>query len=170
VPLAMIGLVIPTRDRKLVHWGKWARRHRPDIVELLINCDCGINHRPCLNDHYCYFGVVPPSAFRDVYRLKGVGGGVVKYERMLPSEWAATREAAPRALINAQIAAPPFAQHSVAPHWWAAYGPRSRPKPSGSPAVQRHTLGATARYCNIYCTASHSSKNYCLTLAPPLRV
>jgi hypothetical protein len=78
-PLAMIELVIPSRDRKLVHWGKWVRRHRPEIVECLMNCDCGVDHRPSLKEHYCYFGVIPPSAFRMVYRAK-VNSGVVEYE------------------------------------------------------------------------------------------
>jgi hypothetical protein len=87
VPLAMIKLVIPIRDRKLVHWGKWARRHTPDGVERLMNCDCGRDHRPSLRDHYCYFGVIPPIAFRNVFRLEGLGSGVVQYKRLPLGEW-----------------------------------------------------------------------------------
>jgi len=79
-PLAMIELVIPSRDRKLVHWGKWVRRHAPDIAERLMNCDCGRDHRPSFKEHYCYFGVIPPSAFRRVYRIKVLGDREIAYE------------------------------------------------------------------------------------------
>jgi hypothetical protein len=89
VPLAMIELVLPSHDRKLVHWGKWVRKHAPDIIQKLWNCDCGLDHRPSLKLHYCYFGVIPVSAFRKLYRLKDGDG--VAYE--LEGEWREEEEA-----------------------------------------------------------------------------
>jgi hypothetical protein len=61
-----IRLAVPSHDRKLVHWGKWLRRHAPEIIEMLAACDCGHDHGPSLANDYVYFGTVPLEYFRAV--------------------------------------------------------------------------------------------------------
>jgi hypothetical protein len=54
-----ITVAIPSTDRRLVRWRDWLREHDPDLIEWFIR-----NGRNAgLKAHYCYFGVVPPSAF-----------------------------------------------------------------------------------------------------------
>jgi hypothetical protein len=63
-----IELVIPSNDRRLVRWEKWARRHAPDILDILVHCKCGFDHRPQIRSSWCFFGVVPTSMIRAVER------------------------------------------------------------------------------------------------------
>jgi hypothetical protein len=65
-PECRISVVIPSHDRRLVFWKRWAQKHRPDLLEKLAHCDCGIDHGPAIETNYCYFGSLPLTMFRAV--------------------------------------------------------------------------------------------------------
>ena len=66
-----ITLVIPSHDRKLVNWGKWLRRHDPDLFEhYLRNPYLGRERsHQTLQEWFVYFGAIPSSCFREMARL-----------------------------------------------------------------------------------------------------
>jgi len=59
-----IALKIKSSDPKLVKWERWAREHRPEFLDALAGCSCGIKHRP--EKHWVYFGTVPLKCFREI--------------------------------------------------------------------------------------------------------
>jgi hypothetical protein len=65
-PECRIRLAIPSHDRRLVKWDKWLRKHAPDVIEQLAQCDCGFDHDRSIRNNWCYFGNVPLGMFRAV--------------------------------------------------------------------------------------------------------
>jgi hypothetical protein len=66
-PAVRIKLVVPSRDRRLVKWDKWASRNEPHILDHLLNrCDCGFDHAPSVASTWIYFGGLPLTTFRTV--------------------------------------------------------------------------------------------------------
>jgi hypothetical protein len=93
-----IKLVIPSTDKRLVYWPKWARKHAPDIIEKLLKCDCGLNHRRQVETTYCYFGTVPLFYFREIeyadparrLAFEQAGGRAMTYEECMSDAGAAS--------------------------------------------------------------------------------
>jgi hypothetical protein len=64
--MCRIEVVIPSHDRRLKHWPKWARKHDRATLEILARCDCGFDHMREVNTSYVYFGVIPPDWFTSI--------------------------------------------------------------------------------------------------------
>jgi hypothetical protein len=59
LPTCRIKTVISTRDRRLVRWWPWARKHAPWWIENLVNV-------PPMKSSWCYFGTVPHDRFTEI--------------------------------------------------------------------------------------------------------
>jgi hypothetical protein len=79
-PDCCISLFIPSSDKRLVHWKTWL--HQNGEHEIIAAAEETDREEGFYSNRsfYCYFGIVPPSAFRKIYALEGRIGHRLAWE------------------------------------------------------------------------------------------